>query len=230
MLVEQNASRRTALARLLEATGRYCPVVAPDGRCLTETELGSVEMALLSTDIRRSIHRISTTFSSRGKTTIPIVILSDPVEMDQMEGTIEHCVHFAILQKPVAGRDLLARMRSVISEHRYRYETPFELGDVEIIPAKMRIVHRDGRSHSMTNMQLRLLAGLLKARGMPMSRQDLLTDVWGYAPNTSTSTIDTHIYQLRQKIEMDPAHPTVIIYRDGGYSIRAPQERTLQHG
>jgi len=219
VLIEHDEARRASLARLLETTGQYRILACPNIEQPTDDELGAAELALLSTGIQESIGRISSTFSTRSKTTIPIVILTDSAARSDLAETIEQCMHFEILAKPFASRDLLARMHAVMTEQRYRYETPFQVGEVEVIPATMRIAHQSGMIHPITNMQLRLLVCLLKARGVPMSRQDLLADVWGYAPNTTTGTIDTHIYQLRQKIETDPSNPTVIVYGNRGYFI-----------
>ena len=53
------------------------------------------------------------------------------------------------------------------------------------------------------------------------SREDLLRDVWQYASDADTHTIETHIYRLRQKIENDPASPQFLITTKDGYQLAA---------
>ena len=47
----------------------------------------------------------------------------------------------------------------------------------------------------------------------------LLQDVWGYNANVTTHTLETHIYRLRQKIEVDPADARLLVTDAGGYKL-----------
>ena len=54
-----------------------------------------------------------------------------------------------------------------------------------------------------------------------MPRETLLHEVWGYNPAVTTHTLETHIYRLRQKIEVDPGHARLLITESGGYRLMA---------
>ena len=70
---------------------------------------------------------------------------------------------------------------------------------------------------TLTDTEARLLACLFDARGGDVNRDELLQRVWGYRPGLETHTLETHIYRLRKKIEVDPATPTRIITSGDGY-------------
>lgn len=70
----------------------------------------------------------------------------------------------------------------------------------------------------LTEKEVALLVYLWQ-RDLPASREELLRDVWQYAPDTETHTIETHIHRLRQKIERDPNTPELLITTKQGYTV-----------
>jgi len=81
---------------------------------------------------------------------------------------------------------------------------------------------RAGSRVALAPREFGLLVALLGAGGAAMSRQDLLRGVWGHKSDVATRTIDTHIGELRRKLEPDPAHPHYILtVRKFGYRLDA---------
>jgi DNA-binding response OmpR family regulator len=79
---------------------------------------------------------------------------------------------------------------------------------------------RGGVSLEMTPKEFEVLRFLWQHRGRTVSRDQLLTSVWGYDEPVSTRTVDNFILRLRQKVEEDPAHPRHIITIHGtGYKL-----------
>lgn len=70
-----------------------------------------------------------------------------------------------------------------------------------------RLLTRDGSPVKVTAMQLKVLEYLLEHEGAVVPRTQLLNEVWGYDAYPSTRTVDTHVWQLRQRIELDPNQP-----------------------
>ena len=64
-----------------------------------------------------------------------------------------------------------------------------------------------------------ILRFLYRAGQMPVSRETLLQEVWGYNSCVTTHTLETHIYRLRQKIEKDPSQAELLITETGGYKL-----------
>ena len=70
-----------------------------------------------------------------------------------------------------------------------------------------------------TEKEAAILSRLAQADGAVISKAALLADVWGYGPNVSTRTLETHIHRLRQKIEIDPRRPQRLLTEEGGYRL-----------
>src|ERR1700686_1796661 len=82
----------------------------------------------------------------------------------------------------------------------------FEFGGVKGCFSTMEI-HRNGRPVILTFKEFKTLAYLIKNPRRVISRDELLSEVWGYENYPSTRTVDNHILNLRKKLETEPAHP-----------------------
>jgi DNA-binding response OmpR family regulator len=82
----------------------------------------------------------------------------------------------------------------------------FEFGGVNGCFSTMEI-HRNGRPVILTRKEFKMLAYLIKNPRRVISRDELLSEVWGYENYPSTRTVDNHILKLRKKLEAEPAHP-----------------------
>ncbi len=83
-------------------------------------------------------------------------------------------------------------------------------GRVVVDPAA-RVVRRDGRAVPVSPKMLDLLLMLIRRRGAAVSRAQLLAEVWGGRAGLGPRTVDTHVMELRKRIEDDPAAPRHIV-------------------
>ncbi len=72
---------------------------------------------------------------------------------------------------------------------------------------------------NLTEKERDILARLHREGGRALDRRTLLEDVWGYAAAVETHTLETHIYRLRQKLEIDPARPEILVTDEAGYRL-----------
>ncbi len=77
----------------------------------------------------------------------------------------------------------------------------------------------DGKSVSLTEKEAEILTHLHHAKPEHVQKNTLLSAVWGYAESVETHTLETHIYRLRKKIEIDPTKPEILITNENGYSV-----------
>jgi two-component system alkaline phosphatase synthesis response regulator PhoP len=116
--------------------------------------------------------------------------LTKPFETPELQARVE-----ALLRRAAAGQP--AEIKS--------YE--FDGIQVDFTAARMM---KNGRTVTLGERECRLLRYLVERRGMVLSRDELLQDVWGYKSIPLTRTVDVHIAWLRQKIEDDPKNPQYI--------------------
>ena len=88
-------------------------------------------------------------------------------------------------------------------------------------PVKKDIFNqRNGEVIKLTEKEVAILKYLYKNRSRIVSKNELLQEVWGYAPDVTTHTIETHIYRLRQKVEHEDADAQLILTVEGGYQLK----------
>jgi two-component system response regulator RegX3 len=126
------------------------------------------------------------------------------------------------IPKPFSVRELVARAEAVLRRSpKLNFEREMiHWGPFEIDPANLE-AKVGGKEIELTRRELDLIRYLIKHAERPVSRHELLKEVWGYG-NTQmeTRTVDIHITKLRRKIEPDPQEPTYLVtVRGEGYRM-----------
>jgi DNA-binding response OmpR family regulator len=94
-------------------------------------------------------------------------------------------------------------------------------GDVEVNPGT-HDVRRRGEPVTLRPKEYDLLIALLQRRGQVVSRGELLEEVWGYSGEVYSRTVDTHVAELRRKLEDNAAEPRhILTVRKTGYRIQS---------
>ena len=139
---------------------------------------------------------------------IPVLILTARgEEQDKVTGLKLGADDY--VTKPFALLELLARVEALLRRADNPTASSLKTGDIEI-NAAARTVKRDGKDVELAPRELELLIALVKQNGQVVSRQELLHTVWGHAGRVETRTVDTHVAELRRKLETDPSNPRYI--------------------
>jgi two-component system alkaline phosphatase synthesis response regulator PhoP len=129
--------------------------------------------------------------------------------------------------KPFGILELMARIEALLRRSRgsrSTRSTPLRFGSVLVDP-DTRTVRKDNRDVPLTAMEFNLLLALLEREGAVVSRVELLREVWGHASSVLTRTVDTHVAELRRKLEDDPSRPQhILTIRKTGYRLNVDPE------
>jgi DNA-binding response OmpR family regulator len=114
---------------------------------------------------------------------------------------------------------LLARIRAHLRQHEASEDAIFTIGPYTFRPSAKLLVAPQGSKLKLTEKETAILRFLYRADSKVVTRDVLLTEVWGYNANVTTHTLETHIYRLRQKIERDPSNAQILVTESGGYKL-----------
>jgi DNA-binding response OmpR family regulator len=127
-----------------------------------------------------------------------------------------------VIAKPFRLSELMTRLRTLLDVPVGVSEAPtaIRIGPYEFSAQDKALRHRSANQRiRLTEKEAAILAFLHRMGARAVARQELLTEVWGYNPAVTTHTLETHIYRLRRKIEVDPANACLLITEAGGYRL-----------
>ncbi|HMA21891.1 MAG TPA: response regulator transcription factor [Gemmatimonadaceae bacterium] len=144
---------------------------------------------------------------------VPVIILSARgEEADKIRGFKLDADQY--VTKPFSIVELLERIAALLRRSsrplQEQNASRVTFGDVDI-DLGARTVMRSGEPCALTPKAYDLLLALVKRDGAVAKRHDLLKEVWGYGAFIMTRTVDTHIAELRRKLEANPAEPRHIV-------------------
>lgn len=127
---------------------------------------------------------------------------------------------FNILELKARIRALLRRAAMPPAGNREPEEETLRAGHIKLDLAQ-RVAIKDGERVDLTVKEFDLMELLMRNPGRVYSRENLLDLVWGYEYQGDFRTVDVHVRRLREKLELDPAHPRLILTKWGvGYFLQ----------
>ena len=119
--------------------------------------------------------------------------------------------------KPFSPRELRARVKAALRRAAGEIPEIYRFGEVEVDFSRWEL-RRAGEAVEMTPIEFRLLTTFIRHRHHTLSRDRLLEEVWGHETFVTDRVVDTHITNLRKKIEPKPSEPQLLIsVRGMGY-------------
>lgn len=224
LIIEDNPDLAFGLANNLEIEGHRVEL-AHDGRVALERATESPPDLVILDLMLPGMNGYEVLRGLReGGVDVPVLILSARTEeADKLRGFRLGADDY--VTKPFSLVELLARVDALLRRSRSaaRSETRESLlrfGDVEV-DRDTRTVRKHGATVQLSPKAFDLLAELLERRGKVASRYELLKKVWGFRTPVMSRTVDTHIAELRRKLEDDAANPRhILTSRKAGYRLQ----------
>ena len=228
LVVEDNADLAYGLQNNLEIEG-YEVRVAEDGETglkrarAWDPELIILDLMLPDLDGYRVLQHLR----KDGIQTPVLILTARGEESDKVLGFRLGADDY--VTKPFGVLELLARVEAILRRVRSA-PAPGNAESVEgdlvlfgpvSVDARARIVLRDGEEVPLTPKELDLLLALIRREGAVASRLDLLKEVWGHRAAVVSRTVDTHISELRRKLEDEPSDPQhILTVHKAGYRFQ----------
>jgi two-component system alkaline phosphatase synthesis response regulator PhoP len=217
LLVEDNADLAYGLRNNLEIEGHEVAIVGDGVQGLAAVrdwhpDLVVLDLMLPGQDGYRVLREMR--HSGHG---MPVLILTSRAEeADKVLGFRLGADDY--VTKPFGVLELLARVDALLRRAARLPSTGVtRFGSIEVDEGA-RTVKRAGQLVPLTKMEFDLLTALMRRHGAVASRVELLGEVWGHSSAVLTRTIDTHIAELRRKLEDDPSAPRhILTARKTGY-------------
>lgn len=210
LVAEDERAMRIALADRLAAEG-YRVIVASDGQeALEKAEAQPPDLALLDVMMPR-LDGFSLCIQLRKQGhTYPVLMLTAKGQVDDRVRGLDAGAD-DYLVKPFSTAELLARIRALLRRTQSVAAAPdsIQLGNITI-DFRKQIARMKKVELELTAKEFSMLRMLAEANGEPVTRNDFLDRVWGYASFPTTRTIDNHIANLRHKLEPNPDSPQFI--------------------
>ncbi|MDE1938779.1 MAG: response regulator transcription factor [Alphaproteobacteria bacterium] len=220
LLVEDDDMLRTSLAEQLSQESDCMVVEAAD--CASARRMASeglYEFMILDVGLPDGDGRtLCRDFRGQGITCPILLLTAADTDHDAIEGLDSGANDY--VTKPFRFAVLMARVHAHLRSHGRSEEAMYRIGPYTFRPSAKLLLEGDSRKIRLTEKETNILKYLYRC-GDTVPRETLLHEVWGYNPAVTTHTLETHIYRLRQKIELNPGEARILVTESGGYRLMA---------
>jgi len=202
LVVEDDPDIAGLVARYLEKSGFEVESISSGTQALAAIaskppDLLILDLMLPGVDGLEICRSVRSTTATR---TIPVIMLTARAEESERIAGLEIGADDYIA-KPFSPNELVARVRALLRRAEFHPVSsgPITYGEIAVDPERHTVL-LNGQSVTLTAKEFLLLCYLLDHRGRVLSRDLLLTDVWGYRYTGGTRTVDVHVRRLREKL------------------------------
>ena len=221
LLIEDEQALRRALQDALESNG-YSVSLAADGETGLKLAVNDIPDLIILDIMLPGIDgfEVCIRLRANGITSPVIMLTARSEEVDRVVGLEVGADDYIV--KPFSTRELMARIKAHLrrsSNFESRSVKQVSFGDV-IVDFEGSVVTRRGMPVTLTSTELTILRLLVEKKNEVVSREQIMNAVWGYESFPESRAVDTHILNLRHKLEADTGKPKHILTIHGlGYKF-----------
>jgi DNA-binding response OmpR family regulator len=220
LLVDDDEALRQSLGEQLRLHEEFATVEAETGsRALEAVKTEYFDSILLDVGLPDMDGREVCRLMRRNGVKSPILMLTAAqTDADTILGLDSGANDYVV--KPFRLSVLLARLRAQFRQHEQSEDAVFTIGPYTFRPSAKVLIHSETKNKvRLTDKETSILKNLYRSGSNVVGRETLLREVWGYNARVDTHTLETHFYRLRQKIEVDPSNPELLVTEPGGYRL-----------
>ena len=208
LVVDDDPAISEMLTLVLQAEGFDTIAVADGADAVGAAEAEQPDLILLDLMLP-GMNGIDVCRTIRETSTVPIVMLTAKTDtVDVVLGLESGADDY--VNKPFKAKELVARIRARLRRTEDEVSDVIELGDLTIDVAGHQ-VRRGNEEIPLTPLEYELLLLLARKPRQVVSREELLTSIWGYRSASDSRVVNVHVQRLRAKIEKDPENPQIIV-------------------
>ena len=210
LVIEDNVDLAFGLRNNLEIEGHDVDVASSGTRGLEWARHQRPDLVLLDLMLPgMDGFRVLQTLRGGGSRVPVLILTARGDETDKVRGLRLGADDY--VTKPFGLLELLARVEAVMRRARPHGEAKLDTFGSVVVDHASRTVTKNGQPVALSRKEFDLLAALLTHAGAAVPRLDLMRQVWGYADSVITRTVDTHVAELRRKLEDNPRAPEHIL-------------------
>ncbi len=227
LVVEDDPDIAQLVARYLEKAGFTAEVIASGREALVVIDARPPDLLILGLMLPHvdGLEICRVVRGNEKTAAIPIIMLTARAEeSDRIVGLEIGADDY--LAKPFSPNELVARVRALLrraARGAAAGQTTLTYGSIVVDPGR-HTVSSSGETVTLTAKEFLLLEYLLQHRGRVLSRDVLLTDVWGYRYTGGTRTVDVHVRRLREKLPLLAG--ALVTVKQFGYKLRESPDAT----
>ena len=218
LLVNSDRDLSDALIYQLSLNDKYQIIESGEDNVFTQINNNSFNIVIINSQPSK-LHRHNLTKKLRtGGFKNPIIMLITQSDASNLDNklTIEENEYII---KPFKYPALLKSIELQLRQFGKTENTQHNIGSYVFKP-NSKVLESKDKSIRLTEKENDILKFLYQNLKTIVSREILLHEVWGYNSKVTTHTLETHIYRLRQKIEINPANACFLITETGGYRLK----------
>jgi DNA-binding response OmpR family regulator len=224
LVVEDERDLALGIRANLEIEGYEVAVESTGEDALAQLERSPADLVILDLMLPgMSGYDVLAQLRRSGNGVLVLILSARGEEVDKVRGFRTGADDY--VSKPFGVMELLVRIEALLRRRGGSIPAPATNGMPVVggatIDRERYALLRDGQEIRLTPKELELLMALYRKKDRIVTRQELLRDVWGYATDVTTRTVDVHVAELRRKLERDPANPRhIITVWRAGYRLR----------
>ncbi|MDC1434930.1 response regulator transcription factor [Amylibacter sp.] len=218
LLVNSDIDLSEALIYQLSLNEKYQIIESSEDSVFTQMNINSFNIVIINSQPSKlNGHSVAKKIRAGGYKR-PIIMLITHSNASNVDNNLSIEAN-EYITKPFKYLALLKSIKLQLRQFGKTEDTQHNIGSYVFKP-NTKVLENKNKSIRLTEKENDILKFLYQNLETIVSREILLHEVWGYNSKVTTHTLETHIYRLRQKIEIDPANACFLITETGGYKLK----------